>query len=145
MTFLRNSDDVEEELEELMAEAKGGNAASELESEETVSVLGLFRNMESRMAIVTSLVLHITQQLSGINAVFFYSSSIFKDAGISAENIQYAILSTGIVNVITTVICVPLIDKLGRKPLLIYPMAFMIIDFMALIFLLKFKVNKKNN
>lgn len=142
MTFLRNSDDVEEELEELMAEAKGGNAASELESEETVSVIGLFRNMESRMAIITSLVLHITQQLSGINAVFFYSSSIFKDAGISAANIQYAILSTGIVNVITTVICVPLIDKLGRKPLLIYPMAFMIIDFMALIFLLKFKVNK---
>ena len=140
MTFLRNSDDVEEELEELMAEAKGGNAASELESEETVSVLGLFRNMESRMAIVTSLVLHITQQLSGINAVFFYSSSIFKDAGISAENIQYAILSTGIVNVITTVICVPLIDKLGRKPLLIYPMIFMIIDFIALILLLTLKV-----
>lgn len=73
--------------------------------------------------------------------VFFYSSVIFKDAGISDEYIQYAILSTGVVNVLTTIVCVPLIDKLGRKPLLIYPMVFMIIDFVCLILLLTFKVH----
>ena len=33
--------------------------------------------------------------------------------------IQYAILSTGLVNVITTIVSMPLIDKLGRKPLLV--------------------------
>lgn len=45
---------------------------------------------------------------------------------------------------ITTIICVPLIDKLGRKPLLIYPMIFMLLDFVCLILLLTFKVNYTN-
>ena len=134
---MRNTDDVEIELDELISETKGSNLD---ENEETISVIGLFKNVDTRMPIITSLVLHITQQMSGINAVFFYSSSIFADAGISVDYIQYAILSTGIVNVITTIICVPLIDKLGRKPLLVYPMAFMIIDFVVLILLLTFKV-----
>ena len=134
---MRNTDDVEIELDELISETKGANLD---ETEETISVIGLFKNVDTRMPIITSLVLHITQQMSGINAVFFYSSTIFGDAGISADYIQYAILSTGIVNVITTIISVPLIDKLGRKPLLVYPMVFMIIDFAALILLLTFKV-----
>lgn len=142
MKFLRNSEDVDAELEELIAEAKGGSEMKGSESDdETVGIFGLFRNIESRMAIITSLVLHATQQLSGINAVFFYSAGIFKDAGISSDNIQYAILSTGLVNVLTTIVCVPLIDKLGRKPLLVFPMIFILVDFVCLILFLQFKVS----
>ena len=33
------------------------------------------------------------------------------------------------INVLTTIACVPLIDKLGRKPLLVYPMAGMLVVF----------------
>ena len=69
--------------------------------------------------------------------IFFYSSSIFKQANIQDEYIQYAIAATGIVNVLTTIVCVPLIDALGRKPLLTFPMILMIIDFIALTGLLK--------
>ena len=47
------------------------------------------------------------------------------------------------VNVIATIICVPIIDSLGRKPLLIYPMIFMIIDFVCLIICLTFKESIK--
>jgi MFS family permease len=72
--------------------------------------------------------------------VFFYSSSIFKDAGLAENQIQYAILTTGIVNVLTTIICVPLIDRLGRKPLLIYPMVVITFDFMLLTICLAFQV-----
>ena len=64
--------------------------------------------------------------------VFFYSEKIFNNAGISAENIQYAVAMTGIVNVIMTIVCVPLIDKLGRKPLLVYPMALIVVDFILM-------------
>lgn len=76
--------------------------------------------------------------------VFYYSSFIFKDAGIVDEYIQYAILSTGVVNVITTIVCVFLIDKLGRKPLLIFPMAVILLDFVGLILSMQFKVKLIN-
>ena len=66
---------------------------------------------------------------------------IFKTAGISDSNIQYAVVLTGLINVVSTIIAVPLIEKTGRKPLLVYPMCFMVIDFIALTFLLIFSVS----
>ena len=66
---------------------------------------------------------------------------IFENAGISKENIQYAVGLTGIINVTATIIAVPLIDRAGRKPLLVYPMCFMVIDFIALTCFLVFAVS----
>ena len=54
--------------------------------------------------------------------------------------IQYAVVCTGLVNIIMTIVVVPLIDRLGRKPLLVYPMILIVIDFIALTALLHFKV-----
>jgi MFS family permease len=75
--------------------------------------------------------------------VFFYSEKIFKGAGIGPENIQYAVAMTGIVNVIMTIICVPLIDRLGRKPLLVYPMVLIVINFILMTFFLHYQVSFK--
>ena len=72
--------------------------------------------------------------------VFFYSEKIFKGAGIGSENIQYAVALTGIVNVIMTIICVPLIDRLGRKPLLVYPMILIVINFILMTVFLHYQV-----
>jgi hypothetical protein len=72
--------------------------------------------------------------------IFFYSGSIFKSANIQDDYIQYAVLATGGINVLATIVAFPLIDKLGRKPLLVYPLIFMIFDFIALTFFLAFKV-----
>ncbi len=77
-----------------------------------------------------------------LSKVFFYSSSIFSNAGIASNMIQYAILATGVVNVLTTIICVPLIDKLGRKPLLVFPMIVMSIDFVLLTVFLNVRTQK---
>ena len=65
MALLRNTQDVEQELEDLLSESKQGKN----QSDENVSIIGLFKSRECRWAIITSLILHITQQLSGINAV----------------------------------------------------------------------------
>jgi MFS family permease len=72
--------------------------------------------------------------------IFFYSHQIFKNAQLAEDLIQYAILSTGLVNVLATLISIPLIEKLGRRPLVIYPVAIMIINFVSLVLLLNFKV-----
>lgn len=127
---LRNSNDVAYELEEMNKATKGSQEAS-------VSIAELFTSSEFRWPLITGLVLQLAQQLCGINAVFFYSSIIF-DTVLAKENIQYAVLLTGVINVIATVCVVPLIDRLGRRPLLIYPMLFIVVDFIALTFFLVF-------
>ena len=50
------------------------------------------------------------QQLSGINAVMFYSVSIFKDAGLSVDS-NVATIILGVVNIVATVVSNILIDR----------------------------------
>ncbi|KAF5201579.1 Sugar transporter erd6-like [Thalictrum thalictroides] len=58
----------------------------------------------------------VLQQLSGINGILFYSSNIFKAAGISSSNA--ATLGLGIIQVIATGVTTWLVDKAGRRLLL---------------------------
>lgn len=123
---LRNSTNVDAELDQIRQESR------ETKSDEAISLKDLFVLPELRWPLITGLVLQLTQQLCGINAIFFYSESIFTNAKIPSENIQYAVFATGFINVIMTLVCIPLIDKLGRKPLLVYPMLIIVVDFILL-------------
>jgi sugar porter (SP) family MFS transporter len=57
-------------------------------------------------------------QLSGINIVNYYSTEIFKNAGLSRETAFYLTVVIGITNLIFTIVGMSLIDKFGRKTLL---------------------------
>lgn len=127
---LRNKTDVEDEIDEIVKESK------ESSSDSAVGFKDLFTLKEYRWPLITSLTLQLTQQLCGINAIFFYSDGIFRRATIADEHIQYAIFATGFINVLCTIVVVPLIEKLGRKPLLVFPMIIMIVDFLFLTFCL---------
>ena len=89
------------------------------ESERNVSqgaFMELFKKGHLKPLLI-SLGLMFFQQLSGINAVIFYTVQIFKDAGSSIdENVSTIIV--GIVNFISTFVAAAVIDKLGRKMLL---------------------------
>jgi MFS family permease len=63
------------------------------------------------VAIACSLFLF--QQFSGINAIVYFSSSVFKDAGVGSETLASA--AVGLVNVLGTVVAASLMDKAGRK------------------------------
>ena len=69
---LRGTEDIEEELQEIMAE---GNAS---ENSESMSVLQLLKNEKFRLALFVTICMHLTQQLSGIGAIFYYSTKFFE-------------------------------------------------------------------
>jgi len=98
---LRNSKNVDNEIEEIKFEI-----SKDSKSNQSVTIAELFKRPEFRWPLITGLVLQLTQQLCGINAIFFYSERIYKDAGITSENIQYAVGATGVINVFATIVSV---------------------------------------
>merc|ERR1711963_563150 len=61
----------------------------------------------------------LAQQLSGINAAIFFSTSIFTSAGLNESEAQSATLGMGAMNVLMTFISLVLIEKAGRKTLML--------------------------
>jgi len=93
--------------------------------------------------MLVTVILQLAQALSGVNAVFFYSSKMFAKAGIAPRLIPYANIGTGLINVIATIASLSLIEKLGRRALILYPMMVMMVVFGALTILVQ--VNETRN
>lgn len=72
----------------------------------------------------------VLQQLSGINGVFFYSSKIFSSAGISSSDA--ATFGLGAIQVVMTGIATSLVDKSGRKILLIVSSSIMTLSLLLI-------------
>jgi SP family facilitated glucose transporter-like MFS transporter 1 len=66
--------------------------------------------------LIAGIGLHISQQFSGINVVFFYSTSIFYSAGIQSASIVTA--ATGVVTIISNLISMYFVERFGRRMLL---------------------------
>lgn len=88
-----------------------------LDKEVTSNFFILFRKPYLKLALI-GIGVGMFNQLSGINIVNYYSTEIFKDAGISRETSFYLTVLVGITNLIFTVVGMSLIDKFGRKFLL---------------------------
>ncbi|KAK4004300.1 hypothetical protein OUZ56_006040 [Daphnia magna] len=67
--------------------------------------------------LIISMALMLFQQLSGINAIVFYSASVFQDAGCSLNNFLSSII-IAVVAMVFTMISVLLVDRFGRRKLL---------------------------
>jgi sugar porter (SP) family MFS transporter len=71
-----------------------------------------------RPMIALGLVLAIAQQLIGVNTVIYYAPTILKFTGLSNGSAITQALSVGIANLVFTVVAVLLLDRVGRRPLL---------------------------
>ncbi|XP_014480804.1 PREDICTED: solute carrier family 2, facilitated glucose transporter member 3-like isoform X2 [Dinoponera quadriceps] len=58
------------------------------------------------------------QQLSGINAVFYYSNSILRTAGFDHDEAEYATLGTGVANILMAIVSVPVMSFFSRRKVL---------------------------
>jgi len=72
-----------------------------------------------RLVLLIGVVIAILQQITGINAVFFYAPMIFEQSGIGTNAAFMQAILVGLINLVFTVLAIFLVDKLGRKPLLI--------------------------
>jgi sugar porter (SP) family MFS transporter len=77
-----------------------------------------------RSAMIVGIGLAIAQQITGINTVIYYAPTIFKFAGLSsASSAILASVGVGVINVVLTVVAMQLIDRVGRRPLLLISLA----------------------
>ncbi|XP_028387995.1 solute carrier family 2, facilitated glucose transporter member 3 [Phyllostomus discolor] len=106
---LWGTQDVSQDIQEMKDES------ARMAQEKQVTVLELFRVRSYQQPIMISIMLQLSQQLSGINAVFYYSTGIFKDAGV--EEPIYATIGAGVVNTIFTVVSLFLVERAGRRTL----------------------------
>uniref|UniRef100_A0A3Q0SHX7 Solute carrier family 2, facilitated glucose transporter member 4 n=1 Tax=Amphilophus citrinellus TaxID=61819 RepID=A0A3Q0SHX7_AMPCI len=86
-----------------------------MDMERKVSIPELFRSSLYRQPIIVAILLQLSQQLSGINAIFYYSTSIFTKAGVQSP--VYATIGAGVVNCAFTVVSLFLVERMGRRTL----------------------------
>ena len=89
---------------------------------------GLFQP-SLRMPLMVGVGLAVFQQITGINTVIYYAPTIFKFAGLSSTSAAIlASVGVGVVNVVLTLVAMQLIDRVGRRPLLLISLAGMTIS-----------------
>jgi sugar porter (SP) family MFS transporter len=71
-----------------------------------------------RLVMTIGIVIGVMQQVSGINAVFFYAPMIFEKSGIGTNAAFMQAALVGLVNLVFTVVALAVIDRFGRRPLL---------------------------
>jgi len=73
-----------------------------------------------RSAVFVGIGLAVFQQLCGINVVFNYTSTIFETVGANLDRQLFETVAIGLVNLLFTVVAMWQVDKLGRKPLMLF-------------------------
>lgn len=98
------------------------------ESHSIVSQLVEIFGKAMRPAFVIALTIAIAQQSTGINAVLFYAQTIFKQLGIGENAAFVQAIWVGLTSVVFTVLGLLLVDKLGRRPMIIWGMVWIILS-----------------
>jgi SP family galactose:H+ symporter-like MFS transporter len=86
-----------------------------------------------RLALTVAIGLAVLQQVTGINTVIYYGPEVFKQAGFTSTAAQLgAQIGLGVVNLLFTFVAIALIDRVGRRPLLLWGSAIMALSLLSL-------------
>jgi sugar porter (SP) family MFS transporter len=104
-----------------------GSPNSDVELKEIIDSIHLERGVQQEslfqrkygLPIFLAITIGFFNQLSGINAILYYSNYIFASAGFNASSAALQTVGVGLVNLLATFLGMSLIDRLGRKTLLL--------------------------
>lgn len=113
--------DVQKQIEETGDAINAENSGSKASEWKALMEPGILA------AVIIGSAIAILGQFMGVNAVLYYGPSIFEDAGLSSGDSLFYQVMVGGVNVLTTVIALFIIDKVGRKQLVYWGVSGMII------------------
>jgi SP family arabinose:H+ symporter-like MFS transporter len=88
-----------------------------------------------RKAVITSFVLAILVQITGIAAIIDYAPRILQSAGMSIDLALLNTIGIGVINFVFTIVSIVLIDRLGRKPLYVIGSSGLFLALIALSFI----------
>ena len=129
-----------DEAMDILKKVNGEEVASVVHKEivdalghETGTLKELFRP-GLRMAMLVGVFLAFFCQITGINAIIYYAPEIFKNAGFGTESAFTQTVIIGVVNTLFTFLAIWLIDKAGRRALLLWGVTGMIVCLFAVAF-----------
>ncbi|TIH15640.1 MFS transporter [Marinifilum sp. JC120] len=132
----------EDEAERIFSRVLGENVLEKieeikltLETESKASFAAIKGKVGFKPIVWIGLGLSVLQQFVGINVIFYYGSMLWRSVGFSEENSLWITVITGVVNIVTTLVAIALIDRIGRKPLLLAGSAGMVVTLGILAYL----------
>lgn len=102
-------------------------ATKDVLANETKSEWSMLLRPGIRRAVIIGVSIAMLGQFMGVNAVLYYGPSIFENAGLSGGDSLFYQILVGLVNTITGILALLIIDKIGRKKLIYYGVSGMII------------------
>ncbi|XP_012270773.1 solute carrier family 2, facilitated glucose transporter member 1 isoform X3 [Orussus abietinus] len=132
LSWLRGTIEVHDEMDEMRTEYESVKLVPR------VTLKELFVNPALRIPLIIAVMIMFAQQLSGINAVMFFSTKIFTMAQLDKNAAQSATMGVGAMNVFMTIVSLILVEKAGRKTLLLVGFSGMFIDTILLAICLTF-------
>ncbi|XP_028967740.1 solute carrier family 2, facilitated glucose transporter member 1 [Galendromus occidentalis] len=113
LTWLRGSLEVHDEMDEMRAEYE------QVKMVPKVTLYEMIHNIGLRTPLIIAMMVMLSQQLSGINAAFYFSTDIFTGAGLSRDAAANATLAVSVINVLMTFVSLVLVERAGRRQLLL--------------------------
>ena len=127
-----------EEAEKVIAKINGAENANAIKNQILSNInndknkakpsLSELFNPTLKLVLAIGLIVGVAQQITGINAIFFYATDIFEQSGIGQNAAFAQAVLIGVINVVFTIIAMSLIDRMGRKPLLLIGLAGIVIS-----------------
>ncbi len=103
-----------EESDEQLAEIR-----AQMDADKSKATLAEFFTRRYIKVILLAFFIAMFNQLSGINAILYYAPEVMKEAGASSDNALLMSVAVGVMNLIATMAALTVIDKIGRRSLMI--------------------------
>lgn len=115
MKKIMPAEEIDAQIAEIQESASHGHVKKSLRVQ-----LGELFDPRIRTAMIIGLTVAIVQPITGINAIMFYAPTVFEQVGLGTDAAFMQAVIVGLVSVFFTAIAVMLIDRAGRRPLIIF-------------------------